>query len=148
MTTIKIKPSHPSQGEFVLIEKQDFDPSRHELLEGESLDIDSTVGGVPTLAELRVGHDQLLARKEQLDELELMLSQRANDEAGREQALAQREAAVDEREKANEIEAQRLRDEAAGLQVAKDAAVAQAQVAAASAAAVSTTEKPAKAAKA
>lgn len=26
---IKVKPSHPSQGEFVLINASDFDPERH-----------------------------------------------------------------------------------------------------------------------
>lgn len=35
MALIKIKPSHPSQGEFVLIEEDDFDPAKHEKL-GES----------------------------------------------------------------------------------------------------------------
>lgn len=30
---IKIKPSHPSQGEYVLIDAADFDESKHELLD-------------------------------------------------------------------------------------------------------------------
>lgn len=145
MTTIKIKSSHPSQGEFVLIEKKDFDPSQHELLEGESLNTDSSAGDAPTLAELMAGRDQLLARKGQLDELELMLSQRASDQAELDQVLAQREVAVLEREQANDREARRLRDEAASLHATKDAATATASVPAAT---VATTEKPTKAAKA
>lgn len=31
--TIKIKPSHPSQGDFVLINEDDFDPAVHQPLE-------------------------------------------------------------------------------------------------------------------
>jgi uncharacterized protein (DUF3084 family) len=108
MTTIKIKPSHLSQGEFVLIEKADFDPSKHELLDGESLGNISgdTDDGVPTLAELIAGRDQLVARKEQLDDLELQLNQRSNVLDDREQALAEHEGA-------NEREALRLADLAA-----------------------------------
>lgn len=30
MATIKIKPSHPSQGDFVIIEEADFDPTKHQ----------------------------------------------------------------------------------------------------------------------
>lgn len=33
MSTVKIKPSHKSQGEYVLIEESDFDPKIHELLD-------------------------------------------------------------------------------------------------------------------
>jgi hypothetical protein len=33
MTTIKIKPSHPSQGDFVVIEESEFDSGNHELYE-------------------------------------------------------------------------------------------------------------------
>jgi uncharacterized protein (DUF3084 family) len=108
MTTIKIKPSHLSQGEFVLIEKADFDPSKHELLDGESLgNISGDTGdGVPTLAELIAGRDQLVARKEQLDDLELQLNQRTD-------ALDAREQVLVERELANANEARRLADLAA-----------------------------------
>ena len=35
MTTIKIKPSHASQGDFVIIEESDFDPAIHSLLDSE-----------------------------------------------------------------------------------------------------------------
>lgn len=31
--TIRIKPSHPSQGDFVLINEPDFDPAVHERLD-------------------------------------------------------------------------------------------------------------------
>lgn len=128
-TTVKIKPSHPSQGEFVLIEKKDFDPSKHELLEGESLGDDGAArgDGVPTLKELLAGQAQLAARKDQLDDLELQLSQRgdalsereaelrqrASEFDAREQKLVDREAAAAERELANAAEAQRLADVAA-----------------------------------
>lgn len=36
MKTIKIKPSSPDQGEFVVINESDFDPKVHELAEGET----------------------------------------------------------------------------------------------------------------
>jgi hypothetical protein len=36
MATIKIRPSSPDQGEYVLIEEEDFDPDIHERL-GEDL---------------------------------------------------------------------------------------------------------------
>lgn len=35
--TVKIKPSHESQGEFVIISVDQFNPLEHELIEGESL---------------------------------------------------------------------------------------------------------------
>ncbi|SDF81387.1 MULTISPECIES: hypothetical protein [unclassified Duganella] len=126
MTTIKIKASHPTQGEFVVIEKKDFDPEKHELLDGERLGSTSgdTGDGVPTLAELIASRNQLLARNDELDNLELLLNQRGtalddreqqvHQRAGeleeREQALAARESAVTERELANANEAQRLAD--------------------------------------
>lgn len=31
--TVKIKPSHPSQGDHVVINEADFDPAKHELIE-------------------------------------------------------------------------------------------------------------------
>lgn len=150
MTTVKIKPSHPSQGEFVLIEKADFDPSQHELLEGENLsDSSSGTGGTPTLAELIASRDLVLVRSHQLDDLELMLGQRASELAEREQAMSTREAAVAEREQANEVEAQRLRNEAGSLQAAKDAAAAvTVSTAPPPAATATSTDKPTKAAKA
>nr|WP_315249307.1 hypothetical protein [uncultured Duganella sp.] len=112
MTTIKIKPTHPSQGDFVIIEKADFDPSKHELLEGEHLaDTGNAGDGVPTLAELLAGRDQLLARKDELDDRELQLSQRAG-------LLDERENALVERELANATESQRLADLSAAQAVA------------------------------
>ncbi|TFW15961.1 hypothetical protein [Duganella callida] len=107
MTTIKIKSTDPdSQGPFVIIEKADFNPDKHELFEGESLgDGTGAVGlggdGVPTLAELMSGAKQLQARKEQLDDFEMHLNQRAS-------LLDEREQAVLAREQANEAEALRL----------------------------------------
>lgn len=38
LPTVKIKPSHPSQGEFVEINEKDFDAKKHELFEeGEAV---------------------------------------------------------------------------------------------------------------
>ncbi len=36
MKTLKIKPSHESQGDFVEINEEDFDPKVHELLDGDA----------------------------------------------------------------------------------------------------------------
>lgn len=33
MDTVKIKPSHPSQGEFVVINADEFDPVKHQKLD-------------------------------------------------------------------------------------------------------------------
>lgn len=131
MTTIKIKPSHPSQGEFVLIEKSDFNPDVHELY-GDDQEQGARSMRAPTMAELLATRDQLAERGRELNE--------------REQSLIAEMDRVTEQAWANEAEAQRLRDEAANLQAAKDAAVAgaQSQVAPGTA----TAEKPAKAAKA
>ena len=38
MKTVKVKPSSPDQGEFVVINASDFNPNIHELCEGEKLD--------------------------------------------------------------------------------------------------------------
>ncbi|MDN5511151.1 MAG: HeH/LEM domain-containing protein [Acinetobacter sp.] len=38
MKTVKIKPTSPDQGEFVVINASDFNPNIHELCDGESLD--------------------------------------------------------------------------------------------------------------
>lgn len=34
MATIKIKPSHPSQGDYVVIEESEFDPEKHQKFDG------------------------------------------------------------------------------------------------------------------
>lgn len=106
MSTIKIKPSHPSQGDFVLIERKDFDPSKHELIDGESLGDEVQGDGAPTLVELMTARNQLLARADELDDRELQLTQR-------DMALNDREQLLLEREHANANEAQRLADLAA-----------------------------------
>ncbi|QKY08768.1 hypothetical protein [Janthinobacterium lividum] len=129
MTTIKIKPSHRSQGDFVLIEKSDFNPDVHELY-GDDQELGAHIERAPTMAELLAVRDQLAERGRELNE--------------REQSLIAEMDRVAEQARANEVEAQRLRDEAASLQAAKDAVAAQAQGAASTAAA----EKPAKASKA
>ena len=37
MKTVKIKPTSPDQGEYVVINESDFDPNIHKLADGESL---------------------------------------------------------------------------------------------------------------
>lgn len=37
MKTVKIKPTSPDQGEYVVINESDFDPDIHKLADGESL---------------------------------------------------------------------------------------------------------------
>lgn len=74
--TVKIKPSHESQGEFVIISVDQFNPSEHKLIEGESLPIDESevtnVALVPVeqfdeLAnKLAISEEQLLTAKEEL----------------------------------------------------------------------------------
>lgn len=124
MTTIKIKSADPaSQGAFVIIEKSDYNPDVHELYGDQ--DLGAPAERIPTMAELLAARDQLLEH---------------------ERELAAEKERVAKQAWANEVEALRLRDEAASLQAAKDAAVADAQSQAAPATA--TAEKPAKAAKA
>lgn len=129
MPTIKIKSADPaSQGAFVIIDKALFNPEVHEPYGDQ--DLGAPVERVPTMAELLAAHDQLAERGRELNE--------------REQSLIAETDRVAEQARANEAEAKRLRDEAASLQAAKDAAAAQSQVAPANA----TADKPAKAAKA
>ena len=48
--TVKIKPSHPSQGDHVLINKSDFDPDKHELFDVRAItrtDIDKALAALP-----------------------------------------------------------------------------------------------------
>ena len=126
MDTIKIVSTDPhTQGPFVVINKSDFNPDVHELYGDQ--DLGAPTERAPTMVELLAARDQLLER---------------------ERELAAEKDRVAEQAQANEVEAQRLRDEAASLQAAKDAAVAGAQSQVASATATATAEKPAKAAKA
>ena len=126
--TVKIVSSqtHENPDGFVVINKSDFNPDVHELY-GDDNDLGAPNERAPTMAELLAARDQLLER---------------------ERELAAEKVRVAEQAHANEAEAQRLRDEAANLQAAKDAAAATTQTQVASATATATAEKPAKAAKA
>lgn len=74
--TVKIKPSHKSQGEFVIISVEQFNPSEHELIEGESLpteDIQVTNDALIPVEQfdelankLVISEEQLLTAKEEL----------------------------------------------------------------------------------
>ena len=131
METLKIVSTDPhTQGPFVVINKSDFNPDVHELYGDQ--DLGAPADRVPTVAELLAARADLLAEHDNLQQ--------------RERELAAEKDRVAEQAQANEAEAQRLRDEAANLQAAKDAAVAQSQVA--SATTTATAEKSAKAAKA
>ena len=125
MDTLKIVSTDlRTQGPFVIINKSDYNPDVHELY-GDDNDLGAPTERAPTMTELLATRDQLLER---------------------ERELAAEKDRVAGQAQANEVEAQRLRDEAASLQAAKDAVAAQSQVA--SATATATAEKPAKAAKA
>ena len=118
MDTLKIVSTDPhTQGPFVIIDRANFNPDVHELYGDQDLGAPSE--RAPTMAELLAARDQLLER---------------------ERELATEKDRVAEQAQANEVEAQRLRDEAASLQAAKDAAAA--------ATLATSIEKPAKAAKA
>jgi hypothetical protein len=110
MTTIKIKSSHPSQGDFVIINAADFDAEKHDPFDQESHDAlrgaVQSGGLLPSAREVLAARDQLLTRSDELDDRELQLNQRALSLDGREQQLL-------EREQANAAEAQRLADMAA-----------------------------------
>lgn len=99
MKTIKIKSTDlASQGPFVIINAADFDPAIHTPYDNASED--ALAGAmksgeiVPSMAELLAARDQLLAR---------------------ERELADRQAVLDDQERANQLEAQRLADEKAAL---------------------------------
>lgn len=125
MDTIKIVSTDPhTQGPFVVINKSDFNPDLHELYGDQ--DLGAPTERVPTMAELLAARDQLLEREREL--------------AAEKERIAAQEQRLADQAQANEVEAQRLRDEAASLQAAKDAAAA--------ATLATSTEKPAKAAKA
>ena len=125
MDTLKIVSTDPrTQGPFVVINKSDFNPDVHELYGDQ--DLGAPTERAPTMAELLAARDQLLERERSLD-------------AEKERIAAQEQRLADQAQ-ANEVEAQRLRNEAVSLQAAKDAAAA--------ATLATSTEKPAKAAKA
>ena len=125
MDTLKIVSTDPNtQGPFVVINKSDFNPDLHELYGDQ--DLGAPTERAPTMAELLAARDQLLERERELA-------------AEKDRIVAQEQRLADQAQ-ANEVEAQRLRDEAASLQAAKDAVAA--------ATLATSTEKPAKAAKA
>ena len=121
--TIVSPQTHENPDGFVVINKTDFNPDVHEVYGDQ--DLGAPAERIPTMTELLAARDQLLER---------------------ERELAAEKERVAKQAWANEVEALRLRDEAASLQAAKDAAVAGVQSQAAPATA--TAEKPAKAAKA
>ena len=125
MDTIKIVSTDPhTQGPFVVINKSDFNPDVHELYGDQ--DLGAPTERAPTMAELLAARDQLMERERSLD-------------AEKERIAAQEQRLADQAQ-ANEVEAQRLRNEAVSLQAAKDAAAA--------ATLATSAEKPAKVAKA
>ena len=125
MDTLKIVSTDlHTQGPFVVINKSDFNPDVHELYGDQ--DLGAPTERVPTMAELLAARDQLLEREREL--------------AAEKERIAAQEQRLADQAQANEVEAQRLRDESASLQAAKDAAAA--------ATLATSTEKPAKAAKA
>ncbi len=67
--TVKIKPSHKSQGEFVIISVEQFNPSEHELIEGESLpteDIQVTNDALIPVEQFDVVTEKLAHTEEEL----------------------------------------------------------------------------------
>lgn len=103
MDTIKIASTDPrTQGPFVVINKSDFNPDVHELYGDQ--DLGAPTERVPTMAELLAARDQLLERERELA---------AEKDRIAEQALA------------NEVEAQRLRNEAAKQAAASQVAAAE-----------------------
>lgn len=112
MPTIKVKSTHPAtQGAFVVIEKDDFNPDVHELYDDGTDQGMGVVERAPTVAELQAAHERLRAREREMD--------------------AERDRLADQA-RANEAEAQRLADErvaaekAAADKVAADKAAAKA----------------------
>lgn len=103
MDTIKIVSTDPhTQGPFVVINKSDFNPDLHELYGDQ--DLGAPTERAPTIAELLAARDQLLER---------------------ERELAAEKERVAEQAQANEVEAQRLRDEAAKQAIVTQAAAAE-----------------------
>lgn len=112
MPTIKVKSTHPvTQGDFVVIDKGDFNPDVHELYDDGTDQGMGAIERAPTVAELQAAHERLLAREREMD--------------------AERDRLADQA-RANEAEAVRLADErvaaekAAADKVAADKAAAKA----------------------
>lgn len=112
MPTIKVKSTHPAtQGDFVVIDKGDFNPDVHELYDDGTDQGMGAIERAPTVAELQAAHERLLAREREMD--------------------AERDRLADQA-RANEAEALRLADEraaaekAAADKVAADKAAAKA----------------------
>jgi regulator of protease activity HflC (stomatin/prohibitin superfamily) len=102
MPTIKIKSTDPtSQGPFVLIDKDAFNPDLHELYDDGTDQGMGVIERAPTVAELQAAHESLLAREREMD--------------------AERDRLADQA-RANEAEAQRLADERVAAEKAKAAA--------------------------
>jgi len=112
MPTIKVKSTNPAtQGDFVVIDKGDFNPDVHELYDDGTDQGMGAIERAPTVAELQAAHERLLAREREMD--------------------AERHRLADQA-RANDAEAQRLVDErvavekAAADKVAADKAAAKA----------------------
>lgn len=100
-TTIKIQSSDPaSQGPFVIINTADFDPAKHQPYDEESEEL---LQGAVKSGELVPSASELLAAQDRMQALT--------------RQLAERKAAVVERELANQAETQRLADLAAAQAV-------------------------------
>ncbi len=97
MNTIKVQSSDPaSQGPFVIINVADFDPAIHQPYDEESEEV---LQGAMKAGLLVPSASELLAAQDRMQE--------------QARELAEREAAVAEKEVANQAEAQRLADLAA-----------------------------------
>lgn len=58
--TVKVKPWSKSQGDFVIINSEDFNPEIHELLDGESLAVAEAETAVQRALRLRREAEELL----------------------------------------------------------------------------------------
>lgn len=67
--TVKVKPAHASQGDFVVIDIAQFDPLIHELADGESLPDelnDSPIGNMVPIEQFDALAEKLAFAEEQL----------------------------------------------------------------------------------
>lgn len=87
MTTIKIKSTNfATQGPFVIIEKADFDPAKHEPFdEGDEAALAGAIKSgelAPSMADLQAAHERLLEMERSLTaERERLAEQAAANEA-------------------------------------------------------------------